>query len=692
MIPKVIRRTWRHGRGHGLLARSRYVARKAIDLTTNWIAGRAQDAAVQMIATCRQHRRNPDTAFVHLVLSWQSDEHPTPDQAFVAARHALKRLGADGHEALFGVHRDTRNAYIHILFSRVHPITGRLLNLWDDYKILELACREIELLRGWPPDNGRFEAIPDASGSTPQVTLQSKGPAHWAAKKLRRIAGALPRPSDYDSARGTGQLPLNLRLPDQMLARIATLATHASDWHALHDGLAALGLEYRTVRRGAVIALSDTTDAIAASHLSPDLGMGRLQARLGPFVAARDAPVVPAPSGPTKLELRGKLADEVPPLKGLRWLARGTRSRLHASLFGHRHLRDIISGIRFSNEIVLVRLVEDGWVRSAGGTISIGDGHLAVQQCLVATILAQSKGWDEIAIRGEADIGATLIKVTAAMGLEVRSFNGRPVHGNLSRPVLPDGLLCLTEPERITLTGRAGKMIRNAAARQVWRERRERRLGMVETTVAGVAAHLDDMPAVHRRVKVQGLRRALRGVLKQRTDLRPAAEPLPARDAHKLTGPLLSAMRHQRLRPDHPALTFAVVDRILGPLIAAGHRGQTVMGDLVNLPQQMTFPAHRDEDARTCGYEFTLFDADQPTLGRIRGSRMTEGCLPTGGKSPQGKIHVDNLGEALGCMREAMRDRITLMSRGQHDRALEAENGRRAMPPPVSDPDQSHDQ
>lgn len=690
MIAKVIRRAWHHGRGHGLRARARYIGCKAVGLVADWIAGGPADAPAQMAATCRQHRRNPNTAFVHLVLSWQVDEHPTPDQAFAAARHALKRLRADAHEALIGIHRDTGNAHVHILFSRVHPITGRLLNLWNDYKSLELACREIEVMQGWAQDNGRFEAVIDTTGPKRQVILQQKEPAYWVAKKLRRIAGALPRQSDFDTARGSGQMPLHLRLPERMITRIVDVVAGASDWPTLHDGLASYGLEYRAVPRGAVIAVRGTPDAIAASHLCPDLAMGRLRDRLGPFVVACNALDILHPNEAPTLGLSGKRADEASLFMSMPWIARGARSRMHANLLEPRQLRDIITGIRFADDTVQVTLEGDGWVRYADGAITINGKGLDVQSCLAACIIAQVQGWDEIAVKGETDIAPTMAMIADAMGMKVRSLNGRPMHAKADRTALPERLLGLTAPERKALTEHAEQLQRNTAARQARKEKRDRLLRTADATEAKIAAQLDEFPIAYRWVLLKGLRHALRAASVKRTDLRPAAQPLPARDAHRITGPILSTLRRRRLRPDHPALTFTAVDHILGPMIASGNRGQAVMGDLVNLPEAMTFLAHRDEGARICGYEVALIDTKPPTLGEIYGSRMTQGLLPTGGKSPRGELHLRTLADALDYMGIAMRHQLTLVSLGQHDREPAAAITGPAEPPAI-EPGQDHD-
>lgn len=415
MIATVIRKKWKDKRGHGLVARARYVEQKAAVTECRWIAGDFSDGPEQMLATCRHHRRDAGSAFVHLVLSWREGERPMNAEVFAAADHALDRLGAQGHEAIYGIHDDTKNIHVHILFSRVHPVSGRLLNLWENFKTLELACREIEVNQGWSSDNGRFDAIIDRSGPTPIAALRPKAAAHWALKQIRRMTGTQPRHQDFDFSRGSGYLPLHLRLPKRIIESIVGLCRTATDWASLHGGLANWGLTFRRTRRGAVIGIDRTDDWISASHLAPDLSLPRLTERLGDFAAADPIPM--PPMSKADLALEGTPSEAARCLLALKWFAKNLPSRLHQMLTAHPFVADHVSSLKMTVQALHLSLSDGGWVRDQGEKIYVGGEGSRLLKCLAATLMAQLRGWSNVSWSGDRSLGTRIAAIAEERGL-----------------------------------------------------------------------------------------------------------------------------------------------------------------------------------------------------------------------------------------------------------------------------------
>jgi hypothetical protein len=70
--------------------------------------------------------RNP--AF-HVSLSWAQDERPSREEMLARAREVLGTLGLERHQALIVCHNDEPHPHVHILASRIDPVTGRANNL-----------------------------------------------------------------------------------------------------------------------------------------------------------------------------------------------------------------------------------------------------------------------------------------------------------------------------------------------------------------------------------------------------------------------------------------------------------------------------------------------------------------------------------------------------------------------------------
>lgn len=81
-------------------------------------------------------------------LSWSPDEEPTQEQMLAAGMETLKRLGLEGHEAVFIAHNDEPHPHLHVIVNRVNPETGIAAPLSNDHLKLSEWAEEYERAHG----------------------------------------------------------------------------------------------------------------------------------------------------------------------------------------------------------------------------------------------------------------------------------------------------------------------------------------------------------------------------------------------------------------------------------------------------------------------------------------------------------------------------------------------------------------
>jgi len=79
--------------------------------------------------------RKCEKVVLHLMLSWRIGETPARAEMEQAAKEALAAIGMERARALFVAHRDTANAHVHIVASRIDPETG--LTFQDSHSFLK---------------------------------------------------------------------------------------------------------------------------------------------------------------------------------------------------------------------------------------------------------------------------------------------------------------------------------------------------------------------------------------------------------------------------------------------------------------------------------------------------------------------------------------------------------------------------
>jgi hypothetical protein len=247
------------------------VIAKAVSIETQGVAS-LRTAAVEMEAVAAQCRRLRAPADYHLVLSWQEGEHPIPDQAFAAGRHALGALGMDEHQYVMAVHGDTANVHLHVAVNRVHPVTYRTVSPFRDYIKLDRAMREIELEQGWAHDRG--PTIATERG----VVLAFKDQTH--GRELDRPARISSKARDF--AAWSGEQPFTEWVQEAAPALRATLAREGVGLDDVQRTLDAFGLELRAKGSGLVVVHHEDPSLVAkTSQIARFMSRERLEQRVG---------------------------------------------------------------------------------------------------------------------------------------------------------------------------------------------------------------------------------------------------------------------------------------------------------------------------------------------------------------------------------------------------------------------------
>jgi Ti-type conjugative transfer relaxase TraA len=85
---------------------------------------------------------------VHLSLSWRPGEKPTHEHMEEAAHSALDSLGMANAKAIFVSHTDEEHPHLHIIASKINPVTGRAYDLKGSWRTLSAWALQYEREHG----------------------------------------------------------------------------------------------------------------------------------------------------------------------------------------------------------------------------------------------------------------------------------------------------------------------------------------------------------------------------------------------------------------------------------------------------------------------------------------------------------------------------------------------------------------
>ncbi|MEI2684478.1 TraI/MobA(P) family conjugative relaxase [Erwinia aphidicola] len=236
-------------------------------------------AAAEMNMIASENRRCKDAVY-HFILSWQSDEDPSPDAVFRSVRYSLKQLGMEEHQYVAAIHRDTDNLHCHVSANRVHPKTFAAQNMWNDADKLQKCCRVLEQDLGFKVDNGSWHI--DEYGDLHRTRRDMPSVPRGAAK--REIF------SDKESLHGYA-----VREVREVIS--GAISQNKMSWERLHNILYTRGLGLREQSGGLAVydLLHPEGLSVKASDVHPAISLTSMVREHGEF---RPAPPVYNPDRP----------------------------------------------------------------------------------------------------------------------------------------------------------------------------------------------------------------------------------------------------------------------------------------------------------------------------------------------------------------------------------------------------------
>ena len=223
----------------------------------------------EMIDLAETAKRSPQPV-QHWVMSWREGEQPTSGQADKAAKMFLDEMGLAGHQALYGLHRDTENWHLHLAVNRVHPETEKLVTVNNgfDHEVAHRAIARIEHAQGWQrEERGLFQ-------------MREDGRVERARPRAEHERKPSVRARDFEERVGARSAE-RLAIEDGAPAIRA-----AGSWWEMHEALAEKGMRLERKGSGAILWIGD--QPVKASSAGRDCSMSALEKRLGEFQPVRD--------------------------------------------------------------------------------------------------------------------------------------------------------------------------------------------------------------------------------------------------------------------------------------------------------------------------------------------------------------------------------------------------------------------
>ncbi|MBD5557439.1 MAG: relaxase/mobilization nuclease domain-containing protein [Desulfovibrio sp.] len=231
----------------------------------NFITDTHTAQKLEMIALARETVRSK-MPVNHWVFSWPEGEQPTRAQVDELVDIFLEKMGLNDHQAIYGLHCDTRNYHVHIAVNRVHPETLKVVRTNNGFDIREAHKIKayIEKKQGW-----------SELANAPFVYTEEGE----LAERKRLDSAVKPTPKAQDFERATGEKSAQ-RIAQE---RGHELIKNAESWAELHAALKQAGLRFEKKGSGAIIWVGE--QAVKASSIDRAFSMGKLCKRLGEFVA-----------------------------------------------------------------------------------------------------------------------------------------------------------------------------------------------------------------------------------------------------------------------------------------------------------------------------------------------------------------------------------------------------------------------
>lgn len=202
----------------------------------------------------------------HYVLSWREGESPDEHQVNEAVDLFLGELGLLGCQAVFAVHKDTRNVHLHLVINKVDPETNkvRIINNHFDIEAGHKAIARIEHVQGWKPEAGARYQV--ENGLVVDAVKPTEPPG-------------LPPGAEQGEVR-SGEISWTSLVKE----RVGSIFNDATSWLDLHQRLDAVGIRYVKSGSGASVQIED--QFLKASNVDRQGSLAKLQKKFGLFEPA----------------------------------------------------------------------------------------------------------------------------------------------------------------------------------------------------------------------------------------------------------------------------------------------------------------------------------------------------------------------------------------------------------------------
>ncbi|EAH8280931.1 hypothetical protein DSW54_08305 [Campylobacter coli] len=111
---------------------------------TNCSFDNDEDNINEIINTQELNTTTKQDKTLHLVVSFQEDEKPTLEILQTIEEEIAKSLGMSDHQRLSVIHSNTNNLHIHIAINKVNPHTLKVINPYNDVRILQETAMKLE--------------------------------------------------------------------------------------------------------------------------------------------------------------------------------------------------------------------------------------------------------------------------------------------------------------------------------------------------------------------------------------------------------------------------------------------------------------------------------------------------------------------------------------------------------------------
>lgn len=264
-----------HAKAHGIEPGEKAGLVGARKLLSNDLRGQQ----VEMLAIASSAPR-VEYPLVHIIVSWQIGENPSPQQLEDTVDTVLATAGLSKCPALYAEHTNTAHRHLHIAAVRIDPATDRAVG--SDWLIEDLH-QAIAILE----ERHRWAAEPNAlyyarGGAVFDANARRFKPGNRGEKVVEPGSEVLVRDAAgrFITQRDWRGLPPDLI---NLHADILRARAEAKGWTDFHRLLDVHRIEYRAKGSGARIHFSDIS--AKASALAPDLALKQLERTWGPFTS-----------------------------------------------------------------------------------------------------------------------------------------------------------------------------------------------------------------------------------------------------------------------------------------------------------------------------------------------------------------------------------------------------------------------